>query len=142
MQARFSTAKVLQSVQQDQLKPSVPALDIGDTVKVGLAVQEGKGKTRTQTLEGVIIAHDGAGINKTVTFRRVFQGVGIELMLPVHSPVVQSFNVVRSGRVRRSKLYYLRERLGKAAKLKEVLKRKPQVAKPQAAKPQAEAAKQ
>jgi large subunit ribosomal protein L19 len=98
---------------------------VGDSVKVGLAVQEGKGKTRTQKLEGVLIADDSAGVNKTVTFRRIFQGVGIELVLPVHSPIVQSIEVLRNGRVRRSKLYYLRDRVGKAAKLKEVLAKKP-----------------
>jgi len=92
--------------------------------QVGLAVQEAKGKMRTQTLEGVIIAQHGSGVNRTVTFRRVFQGVGIELIMPVHSPVLQSLEVVRSGRVRRAKLFYLRDLIGKAAKLKEIIKPK------------------
>ncbi len=124
VRARLSTAKLVETLGKDQMKTDLPRIQIGDSVKVGLAVVEGKGKTRTQRLEGVIIADDGAGINKTVTFRRVFQGVGIELVLPVHSPVVQSVDVLRNGRVRRSKLYYLRERVGKAAKLREVLVKK------------------
>jgi large subunit ribosomal protein L19 len=102
-----------------QLKASPPKVTIGDSVRFGLAVQEGKGKTRTQNLEGVVIAEAGHGINKTVTIRRVFQGVGVEFVIPVHSPQLQAVTVVRSGRVRRAKLFYLRERFGKNARLKD-----------------------
>lgn len=157
--SQFNYAPVVQEIGKDMMKKDAPKVSIGDTVKVGVAVVEGKGKTRTQTLEGTIIAEHGSGINKTVraffickflhaaccfmqdvhlrqelrhapappclrlqvTFRRVFQGVGIELILPVHSPAVESVKVVRSGRVRRAKLYYLRDRIGKAAKLKEIV---------------------
>jgi large subunit ribosomal protein L19 len=103
------------------MKKDLKTIAIGDTVKIGLAVVEAKGKTRTQTLEGTIIAQHGAGLNQTLTFRRIFQGVGMELTLPVHAPVVQSMEVVKHGRIRRAKLYYLRERVGKAAKLKEIV---------------------
>uniref|UniRef100_A0A7S0WPW1 50S ribosomal protein L19, chloroplastic n=1 Tax=Chlamydomonas leiostraca TaxID=1034604 RepID=A0A7S0WPW1_9CHLO len=118
VQAKFP---LVQEIAKDMMKKDMPKVVVGDTVKVGVAVVEGKGKTRTQKLEGTIIAEHGAGINKTMTFRRVFQGVGIELIMPVHSPAVQSVEVVRHGRVRRAKLYYLRERIGKAAKLKEIV---------------------
>mmetsp|Transcript_13379 Transcript_13379/g.36278 ORF Transcript_13379/g.36278 Transcript_13379/m.36278 type:complete len:180 (-) Transcript_13379:61-600(-) len=123
VQAKFNLAPIVDSIAQENMKPKdqVPKPDIGDTVKMGLRVIEAKGKTRTQKLEGVIIAEAGSGINKTITFRRMFQGVGIEMIIPVHSPVLESIELVRSGRVRRAKLYYLRERIGKAAKLKEVV---------------------
>jgi len=99
----------------------LPQVRIGDTVRVGVAVQEGKGKTRTQRLEGTIIAEAGTGNGKSVTLRRIFQGVGIELKCPLHAPAVQSIEIVKRGRVRRAKLYYLRDRQGKAARLKEVV---------------------
>ncbi|MEW5315397.1 MAG: hypothetical protein WDW38_006830 [Sanguina aurantia] len=122
--ARFSIHTLVDDISKSLLKPSAPAPAIGDSVKLNVIVNEGKGKdakTRTQRLEGVIIGESGAGINKTVTFRRLFQGVGIELTVPVHSPVVESMELIRKGRVRRAKLFYLRSRLGKAARLKEVV---------------------
>lgn len=119
--AKTSLAGLVRDIQQDGMKKDVKKVDIGDTVRIGLAVVEGKGKTRTQTVEGTIISQQGSGVNKTVTFRRIFQGVGMELTLPVHAPAVQSMEVVRHGRVRRAKLYYLRDRIGKAAKLKEIV---------------------
>ena len=103
------------------MKKNLHTIAIGDTVRIGLAVVEAKGKTRTQSLEGTIIAEHGSGVNKTVTFRRIFQGVGMELTLPIHAPAVQSMEVVKHGRIRRAKLYYLRDRVGKAAKLKEIV---------------------
>jgi large subunit ribosomal protein L19 len=108
-------------MQKDYMKKGLEKILIGDTVKIGLAVVEAKGKTRTQSLEGTIIARQGAGLNQTVTFRRIFQGVGMELTLPVHAPVVQSMEVLKHCRIRRSKLYYLRDRVGKSAKLKEIV---------------------
>lgn len=123
--ASFSTAKVVEAMESTMLKANPPKVRIGDTVRVGVAVQEGKGKTRTQRLEGVIIGEAGSGSNKTVTLRRIFQGVGIELKLPIHSPTVQDIEVVRSGKVRRAKLYYLRDRQGRSARLKEVVSARP-----------------
>lgn len=116
----MSLAGLVKEVAATQLR-NVPAVTVGDSVKVGLAVQEGNGKTRTQTLDGVIIAEHGGGIDKTMTFRRVFQGVGVELVIPVNSPQLQKVEFVRRGKIRRSKLYYLRERMGKGARLKEVV---------------------
>lgn len=121
VQAKLSMAKVVESIAEGQKKAAVPTIRVGDTVKVGVAVQEGGGKTRTQTLEGTIIAEHGTGTNRTFTFRRLFQGVGIELIIPVHAPVLQKVDVVKSGRVRRAKLFYLRERQGKSARLREIV---------------------
>ena len=112
---------LVESIQADYMKKNLKTIAIGDTVRIGLAVVEAKGKTRTQSLEGTIIAQHGAGLNQTLTFRRIFQGVGMELTLPVHAPVVQSMDVVKHGKIRRAKLYYLRNRVGKAAKLKEIV---------------------
>ncbi|PNW70798.1 hypothetical protein CHLRE_17g734450v5 [Chlamydomonas reinhardtii] len=119
--AKLSLHTLRQDMARSQLKTNLPAVVVGDNVKVGLAVQEGNGKTRTQTLDGVIIAAHGADSSRTLTFRRVFQGVGVELVMPVHSPAVQQIEFVRRGRVRRAKLFYLRERVGKSARLKEVV---------------------
>lgn len=119
-QAKFSPS-IVQEIAKDQMKPNPPKVVIGDTVKFGLAVVEGKGKTRTQKLEATVIAEHGSGLSKTVTFRRIFQGVGVELTVPLHSPSLQTVELVRSGKVRRAKLYYLRDRVGKAAKLKEIV---------------------
>ncbi|KXZ51194.1 hypothetical protein GPECTOR_13g681 [Gonium pectorale] len=121
VQAKMSLHTLTQDLAKLQLKKEFPSVIVGDSVKVGLAVQEGNGKTRTQTLDGVLIAQHGAGTSKTLTFRRVFQGVGVELVMPVHSPALQSVEFVRRGRVRRAKLFYLRERIGKSARLKEVV---------------------
>ncbi|KAG2485029.1 hypothetical protein HYH03_016232 [Edaphochlamys debaryana] len=121
VQAKMSLHTLRQDLAKSQLKPNLPSITVGDSVKVGLAVQEGNGKTRTQTLDGVIIGEHGSDSSKTLTFRRVFQGVGVELVMPVHSPVVQQIEFVRRGRVRRAKLFYLRERIGKSARLKEVV---------------------
>lgn len=121
VQAKMSLHTLTKEMSSLQLKKNLPSVTVGDSVKVGLAVQEGNGKTRTQTLDGVIIAAHGSGTSKTLTFRRVFQGVGVELKLPVHSPAIQQIDFVRRGRVRRAKLFYLRERVGKSARLKEVV---------------------
>jgi large subunit ribosomal protein L19 len=118
-QAVKGLAPLVKELGDLQLKASPPKMAIGDSVRFGLAVQEAKGKTRTQNLEGVVIAEGSHGINKTVTIRRVFQGVGVEFIIPIHSPQLQSVTVVRSGKVRRAKLFFLRERFGKNARLKD-----------------------
>ena len=94
---------------------------VGDTVKVNVRIKEGD-KYRIQAFEGTVIAKKHGGISETFTVRRVAHGVGIERVFPVHSPVVDSVEVIRHGKVRRSKLYYLRDRVGKAAKVKEQIK--------------------
>ena len=101
-----------------QIKTDLPELKIGDTVKVHAKIKEGN-RERIQIFEGTIIAMKHSGINKTVTVRRISYGVGVEKTFPVHSPNIAKFEVVRHGKVRRAKLYYLRDRLGKAAKVKE-----------------------
>lgn len=101
------------------MKQNLPELAIGDQVKVFVKVKEGD-KERLQSYEGTIIAFKNGGIRETVTVRRVTYGVGVERTFPIHSPKVDHIEVVRHGKVRRAKLYYLRERTGKAAKLKEV----------------------
>ncbi|MBR5113210.1 MAG: 50S ribosomal protein L19 [Clostridia bacterium] len=111
----------LKLISQDSLKEEVPAVEIGDTVKVAVRIREGE-KSRIQNFEGTVIARKGSGVSETFTVRRVSYGVGVERVFPIHSPNVESVQVVRHGRVRRSKLYYLRDRVGKAAKVKEQIR--------------------
>ncbi len=111
----------LKLIAQDSLKSDVPAIEIGDTVKVHVKIREGD-KERIQLFEGTIIAIKGAGVSKTFTVRRLSYGVGVERVFPLHSPNVAKIETVRHGRVRRSKLYYLRDRVGKAAKVKEQIR--------------------
>ena len=101
------------------MKQDLPAIAIGDQVKVNVKVVEGT-RERIQTYEGVVIAKKNGGIRETIVVRRVTFGVGVERTFPIHSPKIDSIQVVRHGKVRRAKLYYLKERTGKAAKLKEV----------------------
>ncbi|MBX9686204.1 MAG: 50S ribosomal protein L19 [Candidatus Obscuribacterales bacterium] len=110
--------QILKDVEAPFIKNNLPQMDVGDTVKVFFKIKEG-GKERTQGYEGVIIKKTGHGINHTITVRRVFQGVGIERVFPVHSPRVEKVSVQRKGHVRRAKLYYLRKRSGKATRIKE-----------------------
>ena len=111
----------LKLIAQDSLKSEVPAIEIGDTVKVHVKIREGE-KERIQVFEGTIIARKGSGVSETFTVRRLSYGVGVERVFPLHSPNVAKVEVVRPGRVRRSKLYYLRDRVGKAAKVKEQIR--------------------
>ena len=110
----------LKLIAQDSLKSEVPVIEIGDTVKVHVKIREGD-KERIQIFEGTIIARKGSGVSETFTVRRLSYGVGVERVFPLHSPNVAKVEVVRHGKVRRAKLYYLRDRVGKSAKLKEIL---------------------
>ena len=101
-------------------KENPPQVKIGDTVRVSLKVKEGN-RERTQVFEGTVIAKKHGGIEETFTVRRISYGIGVEKVFPVHSPIIEKVEVVRSGKVRRAKLYYLRDRVGKAAKIKEKL---------------------
>ena len=112
--------EVIKSIEKKQLKENVPEIAIGDTVRVFVKVVEGN-RERLQAFEGVVIARKGGGLSETFTVRRVSYGVGVERVFPLHSPNVAEVKVVRRGKVRRSKLYYLRDRVGKAAKVKEQL---------------------
>ncbi|MBQ3668564.1 MAG: 50S ribosomal protein L19 [Clostridia bacterium] len=110
--------EIIRSIEQAQLKKDVPSFKIGDTVKVEVKVVEGT-RERLQAYEGVVIARRNGSCRETFTVRRTSYGVGVERTFPLHSPRVDSIKVTRKGKVRRAKLYYLRERSGKAAKVKE-----------------------
>lgn len=110
-------------IENEQLRNAYSEVEIGDYVKVHLKIKEGS-RERVQVFEGTVIARKGAGLCETITVRRLSYGVGVERVLPVHSPKIDKIEIVRKGRVRRAKLYYLRERLGKSAKVKERLIKK------------------
>jgi large subunit ribosomal protein L19 len=122
VQARGEEAQmdIIKALEQEQLRTDLPVLSIGDYVKVHLKVKEGN-RERIQIFEGTVIAKKGSGLKETFTVRRVSYGVGVERILPVHSPKISKIEVVRKGKVRRAKLYFLRERVGKAARIKEKL---------------------
>ena len=109
---------LIEAIDAESLKQEVPAFNVGDTVKVGYKIIEG-GKERVQNFEGVVIAKKNGGISETVTVRHISYGIGVEKTYPLHSPKIASITVVRKGKVRRAKLYYLRDLTGKAAKVKE-----------------------
>lgn len=111
----------LKIMTEGMLKEECPNINIGDIVKVHVKIREGE-RERIQIFEGTIIARKGSGVSETFTVRRVSYGVGVEKVFPVNSPNVAKVELVRSGKVRRSKLYYLRDRVGKAAKVKELVK--------------------
>ncbi len=111
----------LKIMTEGMLKEERPNINIGDVVKVHVKIREGE-RERIQIFEGTIIARKGSGVSETFTVRRVSYGVGVEKVFPVNSPNVAKVELVRSGRVRRSKLYYLRDRVGKAAKVKELVR--------------------
>ena len=108
----------IQAFTNEQLKKEVPVIRIGDTVRVHNKIKEGN-RERIQMFEGTVIAKHGGGISETFTVRRVSYGCGVEKTFPIHSPNVEKVDVIRSGKVRRAKLYYLRDRVGKASKVKE-----------------------
>ena len=108
----------LQYVERAHLRDEVPDFRPGDTVKVHVRVVEG-GRERIQIFEGVVIARDGGGLSETFTVRKISFGIGVERIFPVHAPIVQEIEVTRRGQVRRAKLYYLRGRVGRAARIKE-----------------------
>ena len=110
---------IIEQVEKEQLKQDITQFNVGDTVKVYVKVVEGD-KERVQAYEGVCIAKKGSGIRENFTVRRVSFGIGVERTFPLHSPRIAKIEVVRKGKVRRAKLYYLRDRQGKAAKIKEV----------------------
>ena len=108
----------LRLISQDSIKKEPPSIEIGNTVKVHVRIKEGE-KSRIQVFEGTVIAKKHGGVNETFTVRRLSHGCGVERVFPVHSPVVDKVETIRLGKVRRAKLYYLRKRVGKAAKVKE-----------------------
>jgi large subunit ribosomal protein L19 len=114
----MNAQEIMRSIEAEYLKSDLPELYIGDTIKVGVKIKEGD-KERVQPYEGIIIARRHGGINETITVRRVFQGVGVERVFLLHSPKVDTITVVRRGKVRRAKLFYLRDRVGKATRVKQ-----------------------
>ncbi|NLF82672.1 MAG: 50S ribosomal protein L19 [Candidatus Gastranaerophilales bacterium] len=109
---------IIAELESEQKKANVPVVETGDAVKVMVRIKEGN-KERIQAFEGIVIKKQGCGFRKTITVRRVFQGIGVERVFPLHSPKIEDIKVLRKGKVRRAKLYYLRERTGKAARIKE-----------------------
>ncbi len=114
---------IIKDLEKQYLDKELPELNPGDTVKVFVRIVEGN-KERTQAFEGTIIKKRGSGVGKTITVRKIFQGVGVERVFPVYSPRVEKIAVLRRGEVRRAKLYYLRERSGKATRIKEKLEKR------------------
>ena len=114
----LSASHLIKEFENEQLKKELPEIYVGDTVKVGVKITEGN-KERVQPYEGVVIAKRHGGINETITVRRVFQGIGVERVFMLHSPQVASLKVERRGKVRRAKLFYLRDRVGKATRVKQ-----------------------
>ena len=112
-------SSIIDAINQENVKQNIPEFNVGDTVKVMVKVIEGD-RERLQAFEGIVIARKHGGISETFTVRRISFGVGVEKTFPIHSPKVADIQVVRQGKVRRAKLYYLRARTGKAAKVKEV----------------------
>lgn len=110
--------QIIKAIEKEHMRTDLPEINIGDTVKVFVKVIEGT-RERLQGFEGYVIAHRGSGLSETITVRRVSFGIGIERTFPIHSPKIASIEKTRSSKVRRAKLYYLRDRAGKAAKLKE-----------------------
>jgi len=117
-QGRLSAQDLIRAFEAEQLKSDLPEIYVGDTVKVGVRISEGN-KERIQPYEGVVIAKRHGGLNETITVRRIFQGIGVERVFMLHSPQVASVKVERRGKVRRAKLFYLRDRVGKATRVKQ-----------------------
>ncbi len=115
---RLNTSNLIEEFEKEQLKKQLPEIYVGDTVKVGVKITEGN-KERVQPYEGVVIAKRHGGLNQTITVRRIFQGIGVERVFMLHSPQVASLKVERRGKVRRAKLFYLRDRVGKATRVKQ-----------------------
>ena len=113
--------ELIRQIEAEQLKSDIPQFNVGDTVRVYAKVVEGS-KERIQMFEGVVIKKQNGGVRENFTVRRIASGVGVEKTWPVHSPFVENIEVVRKGKVRRAKIYYLRSRVGKAAKVKELVK--------------------
>ena len=109
---------MIQAFTNEQLKKEIPVINIGDTIRVHNRIKEGN-RERIQMFEGTVIAKHGGGISETFTVRRVAYGCGVEKTFPIHSPNVVKVDIIRVGKIRRAKLYYLRDRVGKASKVKE-----------------------
>lgn len=112
----MKTLELMKKIESQQLKKNLPSLAVGDTVRLGMIIQEGN-KQRLQPYEGTIFAKKNEGLNATINVRKIFQGVSIERIFLIHSPAIQKIEVIRNSKVRRAKLYYLTNRVGKTARL-------------------------
>lgn len=115
---KINPIKIINNIEKAYLKPNIPLINVGDTVKIGVLIQEGN-KERVQFSEGVIIAIHKAQLNTTITLRRIFQSIGVEKVYLIHSPRITSIKIIRKSKVKRAKLYYLRNKIGKATRLKQ-----------------------
>ena len=111
--------RLIEALEKENMKKETPRFKVGDTIRVGVRVDEGEGKFRTQMFEGIVIRKQGSGVRESFTVRRISFGEGVERKFPVHSPTVQKVELVRGGRVRRAKLYYLRKTTGKGGRIEE-----------------------
>lgn len=114
----MNTQEVIREIEREFIREDLPEIYVGDTVRVGVRIREGN-KERVQPYEGTVIARRNGGINETITVRKIFQGVGVERVFLLHSPRIEGIKVIRRGKVRRAKLYYLRERVGKSTRIKQ-----------------------
>ncbi|WP_291584315.1 50S ribosomal protein L19 [Clostridium sp. UBA6640] len=112
---------IIKAIEAEQIRNDLPEFNVGDTVKVHIRISEGS-KERIQIFEGTVLKRQNGGLRETFTVRRVASGVGVEKTFPVNAPVIEKVEVVRKGKVRRAKLFYLRDRVGKAAKVKELIR--------------------
>ncbi|GBF81457.1 50S ribosomal protein L19 [Aphanothece sacrum] len=114
----MNAEKIINDIEAEYLNHTLPTIHVGDTIRVGVKIVEG-GKERVQPYEGTVVSMRNGGISETITVRKVFQGVGVERVFLLHSPRIDSITIVRRGRVRRAKLYYLRDRVGKATRIRQ-----------------------
>lgn len=121
MRHNINKKTILDDIESKYLKSNIPIINVGDKLKIGVLIQEGN-KERVQYSEGVVIAIHKANLNTTITLRRIFQGIGLEKVYLIHSPRIIDIKVLRQSKVKRAKLYYLRQRIGKAARLKQKFK--------------------
>lgn len=115
---KINNKKIIEHIEASYLKSNIPSIDVGDTIRIGVLIQEGN-KERVQSSEGVVISINKAHLNTTVTLRRIFQGIGVEKVYLIHSPRITNIQVIRKSKIKKAKLYYLRKRIGKAARLKQ-----------------------
>lgn len=113
--------EILRAIEQEQIRSDLPEFKVGDTIRVQVKIKEGT-RERVQAFEGTVIKKQNGGIRETFTVRRVAYGTGVERTFPLNAPIIEKIEVIRKGKVRRAKLYYLRDRVGKAAKVKELLR--------------------
>lgn len=110
---------LINEVEKEQIRSDLPSFNVGDTVKVNYRVIEGN-RERIQPYEGIVIKRQHGGLNETFTVRKISYGIGVERTFPLHSPLIETIEVIKRGKVRRAKLYYLRDKIGKASKIKEI----------------------